>query len=263
MATKSRLTPMAEAKEEVKQLIEDRKISETVKNSNSWTVSLLWGRSHYIQPKHIYTASNGQKVALRYVADENSIFEDEQNGGDVEISHINIKKETTVNDRTKLDFILTSPAYGTRFELYDPMAEAEDEIAKTELFDKVWREVGDSTPEVRKAIYIKYTGEPASKVFKETTPELKLKLRNLTQKDPKGMEEVLEDPTLQTLYLYSMAEMLKYVTYNGKTRQVKWESGDEICKVPVDKKVSSYMASILTEDNYQDVRKALDDKLKK
>lgn len=258
---RSKLSPVSEAKAEVRRLIDSRILSESTKKASSWIVSLLNGRNHHELPKFTYHASNGIKLNIRYVEDENTIFEDEQNS-EVEVSHINIKKETTIIDRAKLDFILASPAYGVRYELYDPMADAEAEIAKTEKFDKVWRQIDDSTAEVRKAIYIKATGEPASRVFKETNPELKLKLRNLTSENPTDMENVLEDPTLATLYLYHMALELKYIEYNDKTRRLKWKSGSDICTVPVDESAASYVSKILLEDNYLDVRVALDEKLK-
>ena len=101
-----------------------------------------------------------------------------------------------------------------------------------------------------------------SEVNKALPSRLRLMLREIASKNPEDVKDVLQDPILNTIYLYHMGVALDIIKFSPKREAVLWtDSGQELCKVPVNKDPGLHTARQLLTDEYLKAKELLESKL--
>lgn len=244
---------MQEAKELIASLLPDTP-------SGEYVFKLKTGVAWMFPPKFTYySKQNNSRVNVRYVATENSIFEVEQSGDDVLLEQIELSQHLVVRDKLLASWLVLNPHFGKKYTVFDPIGDAEKEYQSIEQFDEVWSEVRNKTDEQKRTLAVRCSNKSMTEVNKMTEKQLSLLLRSECVANAKRVSDFMNDPLMETLYLVSMADALKEIKYNKATGGLCWSSnGREICKIPAGKDPIMYLAKMLLEDQYLNVREELD-----
>jgi hypothetical protein len=264
MAKREDLTAIGEARK----VIEDRlkeftSIKDPKKDDKALLFRLKGRKDVWLSPKFTFQTPSGKKVNIRYLRDQNSIFEQEQELADGEVAqlaHINIEGNITVKDTNLRDYLILNSFFNVKYEIFDPKAIAEKEQEKQDMFDDVWQKVREKKSEDLKAVYMLSTGESVSKVNELSPAEMKVSLRRIAEHDPSRMRETLESSLLRPLFLYHFGVELGFIKHNRATSDITWvDSKKRICSVPVDADPSKHFARFLLEDDNVPVREKLEE----
>ena len=258
MAKKTNGTPLQNAKK----VIQDRRPAV---ESNMSVFRLKGGHTLLVRPKFMYKDENGGKVKVRYSDQFDSIFVDEQDDGGepVKLERIPLSATNTLHDPLLRDYLLLHPDYGRKFYLVDKEGDAQRDLEKIDKFDSVWDEVRKLEDHQLRALTMMLIPSMAiSEINKALPSRLRLMLREIASKNPEDVKDVLQDPILNTIYLYHMGVALDIIKFSPKREAVLWtDSGQELCKVPVNKDPGLHTARQLLTDEYLKAKELLESKL--
>jgi len=244
-----------------KEIIESRR----PKNLNRPTVFSLKkkrGVYRFLQPVFTFVDEEGNRVKVRYIKDQNSIFADEQKFDDLEtikLENIPLKEHNEVKDPLLRDFLLLHPSFGKSYILVDPEGEAEQRLKKIEAFDEVWDKVRSMSSEELKGLIMLLTGKSLTSLTGQSNSELRLLVRGIAEQDPQRVSEALNSQEIKTLYLYHTAVALGYLKYIPHREVVIWtDTQKELCKVPTNRDPGMWVAKQLLTDDFLSAKEILE-----
>jgi len=247
MATTNNLSPDDAAKKFASELLKKRR---PISKHGGATFKMLRMNDFMLQPKFMFRDGNGNATLVRYAKNMNSIFAFEQyDGDDVRLERIPLVKSINISDPNLRDYLLIHPRYGRDFVLVDRQREAKEELERVEAFDEVYAKVRSLDSHKLKSLYLLLIPGLPHEASSLSVPELRVKIRPVAEEKPYVVQEALDNPILDTLYLYYLGEALKVIKYEPKLGAVKWAvSGKELCKVPASQDPAKHVARFLVMD---------------
>ncbi len=221
------------------------------------------GTSLLLNPKFVFTDREGNRIRVRYLRGFNSIFVDEQQlTEEVKLEYISLETQNTTRSRQLIDFLLLHPGFGSLYNLIDPAGEARREISRIEVFDDLWDRVRALELQRLKSVNLMLTNLALTQINQMSEAELRLNIRTIISRNPESVAEALDDPVLDTLYLYHLGTELGLVKYSPVRGAVLWtDSNEELVKIPVNKDPGLYTAKMLLTDDLLKARELLEGRI--
>ena len=223
-----------------------------------------------IRTKHLYDnhllwfdEESGTNKELRYAANVQSPFVDEQPEKGVRIEHIFFKEGYLFTDREQVimqQFLEIHPDNGKIFVELKPEADAEEEVIDFEKRADAYEVVKGLDLDGILSVMFSEIGD---EVFKTSTKELKRDVYVIADEDPKFLVDLVEKESTMLKWIARKAVKFGILTLSGDKRIVKWGKGTKkICSIPVDKNTYAGIADFFMTDDGIEIKAKVLEKLK-
>jgi hypothetical protein len=241
--------------------IKDR--TYTIADSHSPLTYTLQGKHSLRYPLLWFDKETGGQEELRYATNQNSPLVSEQKG-QVTLGHIifengilNVPKE-----KQNLQKLLSiyHPGLGVKYNEFDPMTEAEDDLDYLELETQAMNAAFEMDIDEAEAIV---RVEVGSRVNKMSSKEVKRDLVLFARRNPSLFLELANDDNVQLRNLAIRATEANIIKLSQDQRTFMWGENDrKLMTVPFDENPYSAMAAFFKTDEGVLIFRSIEKKLK-